>query len=162
MALVLRISEYDLEKFYPEKLEGTMPTIEEIEERLSKKWNFASALAEFGYKYWQNYPLLLRKIISAPNEIGFDGEWSLFQSHMKPVSIAHEAYFIFTSNYLEFCIKQDTDLIRNIIQFLKLVASCNLLLLAKINLLTIQFRELALEHEFMLLLSLLDLFVISC
>ena len=81
---------------------------------------------------------------------------------MKPVSIAHEAYFIFTSNYLEFCIKQDTDLIRNIIQFLKLVASCNLLLLAKINLLTIQFRELALEHEFMLLLSLLDLFVISC
>ena len=54
-------------------------------------------------------------------------------------------------NYLEFCIKQDTDLIRNIIQFLKLVASCNLLLLAKINLLTIQFRELALEHEFVLL-----------
>ena len=81
---------------------------------------------------------------------------------MKPVSIAHEAYFFFTSNYLEFCIKQDTDLIRNIIQFLKLVASCNLLLLAKINLLTIQFRELAFEHEFMLLLSQLDLFVISC
>ena len=65
-------------------------------------------------------------------------------------------------NYLEFCIKQDADLIRNIIQFLKLVASCNLLFLAKINLLTIQFRELAFEHEFMLLLSLLDLFVISC
>ena len=81
---------------------------------------------------------------------------------MKPVSIAHEAYFIFTSNYLEFCIKQDADFIRNIIQFLKLVASCNLLLLAEINLLTIQFRELAFEHEFMLLLSLLDLFVISC
>ena len=59
--------------------------------------------------------------------------------------------------YLEFCIKQDTDLIRNIIQFLKLVASCNLLLLAKINLLTIQFRELAFEHEFMLLFSLLAL-----
>ena len=75
----IAISEYDLEKFYPEKLEGTMPTIEEIEERLSKKWNSASALAEFGYKYWQNYPLLLRKIISAPNEIGFDGEWSLFR-----------------------------------------------------------------------------------
>lgn len=65
-------------------------------------------------------------------------------------------------NYLEFCIKQDADLIRNIIQFLKLVASCNLLLLAKINLLTIQFRELTFEHEFMLLLSLLALFVISC
>jgi len=31
---------------------------------------------------------------------------------MKPVSIAHEAYFIFTSNYLEFCIKQDADFIR--------------------------------------------------
>ena len=59
--------------------------------------------------------------------------------------------------YLEFCIKQDTGLIRNIIQFLKLVASCNLLLLAKINLLTIQFRELAFEHEFMLLFSLLAL-----
>ena len=59
--------------------------------------------------------------------------------------------------YLEFCIKQDAGFIRNIIQFLKLVASCNLLLLAKINLLTIQFRELALEHEFMLLLSLLAL-----
>lgn len=73
---------------------------------------------------------------------------------MKPVSIGHEAYFIFTSNYLEFCIKQDADFIRNIIQFLKLVAFCNLLLLAKINLLTIQFRELAFEHEFMFLLSL--------
>ena len=60
-------------------------------------------------------------------------------------------------NYLEFCIKQDADFIRNIIQFLKLVASCNLLLLAKINLLTIQFRELAFEHEFMLLFSLLAL-----
>lgn len=58
--------------------------------------------------------------------------------------------------YLEFSIKQDADLIRNIIQFLKLVASCNLLLLAKTNLLTIQFRELALEHEFMLLLSLVE------
>ena len=60
-------------------------------------------------------------------------------------------------SYLEFCIKQDADFIRNIIQFLKLVASCNLLLLAKINLLTIQFRELAFEHEFMLLFSLLAL-----
>ena len=29
------ISEYDLEKFYPEKVEGTIPTIEEIEEKLS-------------------------------------------------------------------------------------------------------------------------------
>lgn len=27
----IAISEYDLEKFYPEKLEGTMPTIEEWE-----------------------------------------------------------------------------------------------------------------------------------
>ncbi len=33
----IAISEYDLEKFYPEKLEGTMPTIEEIEAKLSKK-----------------------------------------------------------------------------------------------------------------------------
>lgn len=74
---------------------------------------------------------------------------------MKPVSIAHEAYFIFTSNYLEFSIKQNADFIRNIVQFLKLVASCNLLLLAKINLLTLQFRELAFKHEFMLQLSLL-------
>lgn len=76
---------------------------------------------------------------------------------MKPVSIAHEAYCIFTSNYLEFCIKQDADFIRNIIQFLKLVAFCYLLLLAKKNLLTIQFCELAFEHEFMFLLSLFAL-----
>ena len=33
----LGISEYDLEKFYPEKVEGTMPTIEEIEAKLSKE-----------------------------------------------------------------------------------------------------------------------------
>lgn len=33
----IAISEYDLEKFYPEKLEGTMPTIEEIEAKLGKK-----------------------------------------------------------------------------------------------------------------------------
>ena len=65
-------------------------------------------------------------------------------------------------NYLEFGIKQDADLIRNIIQFLKLVASCNLLFLAKINLLTIQFCELTFEYEFMLLLSQLVFFVISC
>lgn len=32
--LPLGISEYDLEKLYPEKVEGTMPTIEEIEARL--------------------------------------------------------------------------------------------------------------------------------
>ena len=31
----ISISEYELEKFYPEKVEGTMPTIEEIENRLS-------------------------------------------------------------------------------------------------------------------------------
>lgn len=31
----IAISEYDLEKFYPEKLEGTMPTIEEWEAKLS-------------------------------------------------------------------------------------------------------------------------------
>lgn len=30
------ISEYDLEKFYPEKIEGTIPTIEEIEEKLNQ------------------------------------------------------------------------------------------------------------------------------
>lgn len=33
----LGISEYDLEKFYPEKVEGTIPTIEEIEDKLSDK-----------------------------------------------------------------------------------------------------------------------------
>lgn len=31
------ISEYELEKFYPEKLEGTIPTIEEIETKLGEK-----------------------------------------------------------------------------------------------------------------------------
>ena len=30
------ISEYDLEKFYPEKVEGTIPTIEEIEMKLNQ------------------------------------------------------------------------------------------------------------------------------
>lgn len=30
------VSEYDLEKFYPEKVEGTIPTIEEIEMKLSQ------------------------------------------------------------------------------------------------------------------------------
>lgn len=30
------ISEYDLEKFYPEKVEGTIPTIEEIETQLGE------------------------------------------------------------------------------------------------------------------------------
>ena len=29
------ISEYELEKFYPEKVEGTIPTIEELETKLS-------------------------------------------------------------------------------------------------------------------------------
>lgn len=33
----LGISEYDLERFYPEKVEGTIPTIEEIEAKLSKE-----------------------------------------------------------------------------------------------------------------------------
>ena len=33
----LGISEYDLEKFYPEKVEGTIPTIEEIEAKLNKE-----------------------------------------------------------------------------------------------------------------------------
>lgn len=33
----LGISEYDLEKFYPEKVEGTIPTIEEIEAKLSER-----------------------------------------------------------------------------------------------------------------------------
>lgn len=32
----LGISEYDLEKFYPERIEGTMPTIEEIENKLAE------------------------------------------------------------------------------------------------------------------------------
>ena len=32
----LAISEYELEKFYPEKVEGTIPTIEEIEEKLKE------------------------------------------------------------------------------------------------------------------------------
>lgn len=29
-------SEYELSKFYPEKVEGTMPTIEEIEAKLGE------------------------------------------------------------------------------------------------------------------------------
>lgn len=33
----ISISEYELEKFYPEKIEGTMPTIEEIEQGLSSR-----------------------------------------------------------------------------------------------------------------------------
>lgn len=33
----LGISEYDLEKYYPEKVEGTIPTIEEIEAKLSEE-----------------------------------------------------------------------------------------------------------------------------
>ena len=31
----IAISEYELEKFYPEKVEGVIPTIREIEEKLS-------------------------------------------------------------------------------------------------------------------------------
>lgn len=31
----ISISEYELEKFYPEKLEGTIPSIEEIEKKLN-------------------------------------------------------------------------------------------------------------------------------
>ena len=31
----LGISEYELEKFYPEKIEGTIPSIEEIEAKLN-------------------------------------------------------------------------------------------------------------------------------
>ena len=37
--LPLGISEYDLEKLYPEKVEGTIPTIEEIESRLGENLN---------------------------------------------------------------------------------------------------------------------------
>ena len=37
--LPLGISEYDLEKLYPEKVEGTIPTIEEIEARLGEHLN---------------------------------------------------------------------------------------------------------------------------
>ena len=33
----LAISEYELEKFFPEKVEGTIPTIEEIEAKLSAR-----------------------------------------------------------------------------------------------------------------------------
>ena len=33
----ISISEYELEKFYPEKLEGTIPSIEEIERKLNAK-----------------------------------------------------------------------------------------------------------------------------
>ena len=36
----LGISEYDLEKFYPEKIEGTIPTIGEIEAKLSEKTGY--------------------------------------------------------------------------------------------------------------------------
>lgn len=35
--LPLGISEYELERFYPEKVEGTMPTIEEIETKLTER-----------------------------------------------------------------------------------------------------------------------------
>ena len=35
--LPLGISEYDLSQLYPEKVEGTMPTIEEIESKLNEK-----------------------------------------------------------------------------------------------------------------------------
>ena len=35
----IAISEYDLEKFFPEKLEGVIPTIEEIETKLNEKSN---------------------------------------------------------------------------------------------------------------------------
>ena len=38
--LPLGISEYDLEKLYPEKVEGTIPTIEEIEARLVSRTGF--------------------------------------------------------------------------------------------------------------------------
>ena len=31
------ISEYELEKFYPEKVEGTIPTIKEIEAKLNER-----------------------------------------------------------------------------------------------------------------------------
>lgn len=37
----LGISEYDLEKFYPEKVEGTIPTIEEIENKLNEEMKTA-------------------------------------------------------------------------------------------------------------------------
>ena len=37
--LPLGISEYDLEKLYPEKVEGTIPTIEELEARLGENLN---------------------------------------------------------------------------------------------------------------------------
>lgn len=33
----ISISEYELEKFYPEKVEGTLPSIEEIEKRLREE-----------------------------------------------------------------------------------------------------------------------------
>ena len=35
----IAISEYELEKFYPEKIEGTMPTIEELEAKLGDSTN---------------------------------------------------------------------------------------------------------------------------
>lgn len=35
----IRISEYELEKFYPEKLEGVIPSIEEIEAKLNEYSN---------------------------------------------------------------------------------------------------------------------------
>ena len=37
--LPLGISEYELSKLYPEKVEGTIPTIEEIEARLGENLN---------------------------------------------------------------------------------------------------------------------------
>lgn len=35
----LGISEYELQKLYPEKVEGTVPTIEEIEKKLKENNN---------------------------------------------------------------------------------------------------------------------------
>lgn len=41
----LGISEYDLEKLYPEKVEGTIPTIEELERKLGESMADAPAFS---------------------------------------------------------------------------------------------------------------------
>ena len=45
----LGISEYELEKLYPEKIEGTMPSIKEIEAKLEDRTNSWTPLSLFAH-----------------------------------------------------------------------------------------------------------------
>ena len=50
----LGISEYELEKFYPEKIEGTIPSIEEIEAKLNVEDDNKAEIEQifvFSYNY---------------------------------------------------------------------------------------------------------------